>query len=164
MPKRRAAFIYNEPPAATDPHANAPRSAVRAEFAKRLSEAMRRKGYNQSELARRGTALMQQRGLHATMRSGKKAVFSRDNVSNWVRGLALPSPVFLDVMADVLNVKKDWLLPARGVPSVGKSLPKLDLRSTAPGRTFLTVGMDLPTDIAVEIYSRIKKYEQEEKQ
>ena len=161
MPTRQP-FTYNEPASPGSLHENVPCNAVRAEFAKRLSEAMARKGYSQSEVARRGTDVMRQKGHHASARIGRKQLLSRDNVANWVRGLALPGPIYLGILSEVLDVKRDWLLPARGVPSVGKKLPKLDLRSTDPGMTFLTVAMNVPTDLAVEIYQKIKQYEREQ--
>lgn len=157
--RTRAPFTYHGPPTNDAFTENVPRSAIRAEFAKRLGHAMARKGYSQSEVARRGTDIMRQLGHRASARIGRKQLLSRDNVSNWVRGIALPGPVYLDVPAKTLDVEKEWLLPARGVPDVTRGRPRLELRATGSDTMFLSINMNLPIPLAVEVYQKIKEYE-----
>jgi transcriptional regulator with XRE-family HTH domain len=81
--------------------AGAPPDAIRTQFARRLQAALLDKGWNQAELARRMGPLLRNRRL------------GRDNISKYVRGKVLPTPLALDAMAKVLGVKPTDLLPVR---------------------------------------------------
>ena len=66
------------------------RILTRAEFGKRLGNLIRKKGWSQSELARR-------------------AKIGRDSISQYVRGRSVPSPIFLEKICKALNTKPDEL-------------------------------------------------------
>lgn len=161
-PRGPKVYWQNEPPSGEAPPANAPRAVARAEFAKRLSHHMVKHGLNQSELARRATAMMPAEYQKARKEMGRSPGLSRDNISNYVRGRALPAPRYLAVLAKALGTTPKDLLPVRGVPSIGKKTPKLDLRATEGGMTFLTINMEVPTALAVEVYSKLQAYSQGE--
>jgi transcriptional regulator with XRE-family HTH domain len=75
-------------------------------FRRRLIEAMRRKGLNQAELARR----LRERGLKART----------STVNEWVRQGALPGGAHLMVLPEILDVTLDWLL-LESTPSGGEA-------------------------------------------
>jgi transcriptional regulator with XRE-family HTH domain len=81
--------------------------AIFNEFARRLQAAMARKGWSQSELARRANALM------PTPAPGQKQGhdFRRDQVSHYVCGRHLPSPQSLAVLARALDIAPSELMP-----------------------------------------------------
>ena len=128
----------------------APRDAARAEFARRLSAAMVKKGWNQSELARR-----------ASEHSPDKAI-GRDVVSTYLRGKALPLPATLQALASALSVDVSDLLPTRGVPSVSQAIPKFDIRDMGEGRTWLRVNKEVSFETALKVMQIIQEEEKRE--
>ena len=86
---------------------------VYAEFARRLQARMQERGWNQSELARRCQHL-----LPKPARGQKQNLeFGRDRVSHYVRGISLPRPEALHIIARALNCKESDLIPATAVPA-----------------------------------------------
>lgn len=100
----------------------APIDAVKTDFAHRLYQAMLVKGWNQSELARQ-------------MSSKLGKIVPRDNVSNWIRGVVLPTGERLIALAEVLGKKPDELVVAMGRPSAESKNPPYDLRALDDGKT-----------------------------
>lgn len=138
---RRSAY-QNPPP--TEVPANAPVEEVKAEFARRLNAFMVRKGWNQSELARRAEGYS----------PGKR--FGRDNVSVYIRGMVLPGPLHLNALAQALGVEPSDLLPTRGVPQAGDKNPTFDMRDLGDGRVWLRVNQAIEWDVAMEIMKLLK--------
>ena len=135
---------YNRPPTGDLP-ANAPRDAVKAEFARRLQAAMVKKGWNQSELARNAAGYTSDN------------TFGRDNVSLYIRGQVLPGPVHLAALSRALGMKPDELLPTRGAPSADERVPPLDVRDAGNGRAWLRVNMAVEWSVALEVMKLLKE-------
>ncbi len=138
--KRRSAYINPKGPAL---HEGAPVEAVKIEFAHRLQQAMIKKGWNQSELAR-------QAQLH--LPGGR---LGRDNVSTYIRGSVLPGPNNLHALATALGVKVDDLLPSRGVPSAADKSPPLDYRDLGDGNVWLKINQAIPRRLALRIMNML---------
>lgn len=136
--------FYNREPTGDLP-ANAPKDAVKAEFARRLQQSMVKKGWNQSELARRAAEYT------------NDGVFGRDNVSLYIRGLVLPGPVHLHALSKALSVKPDELLPTRGAPSADERVPPLDVRDAGNGQAWLRVNMAVSWAVALEVMKLLKE-------
>ena len=122
----------------------APREMVLREFAKRLQNAMLERGWHQSELARQATK---------HMADGK---FGRDNVSNYVRGKTMPSPIHLNALAKALGKKPDDLLPARAYASAQDSSPPLDVKDLGEGKAWLRVSQAVEWPVALKVLAILK--------
>ena len=135
--------FHNKPPLGDMP-AHAPKDAVKAEFARRLQAAMVRKGWNQSELARRAAE------------NTTDGHFGRDNISLYIRGIVMPGPVHLHALSKALSLKPDELLPSRGAPSADDRVPPLDIRDAGNGKAWLRVNMAVEWPVAVEVMKLLK--------
>jgi transcriptional regulator with XRE-family HTH domain len=140
--KRGGAFHNSEPEQAIP--ANAPREAVKAEFGRRMQHRMAEHGWTQSDLAREAARYM----------PDKK--FNRDNVSNYVRGMAIPGPLHLAALAKAFKCDKIDLLPSRGTPSVDDKTPPLDVRDGGDGRAWLRINQSVDWPIALKILALLK--------
>lgn len=129
-------WVHNPPPQG-QLSPNAPREAVRIEWAKRLQKQMTERGWNQSELAR-------------------KAGLSRDNISNYVAKGRIPSPVHLAKIAKALGCKPEELLPSRGMPSMEDRAPALDIRAIGPDRVWLRVNQECDVQVAMQIMGLLR--------
>lgn len=139
---------HNLGPAAELPD-TAPRDAVRVEFARRLSAAMAKKGWNQSELARRASEQLPERANP----------IGRDLVSVYIRGKSLPSAHILSALATALSVEPADLLPTRGTPSASDNLPKIDVKDVGNGMSWLRVNQQVPWPIALKIMQLLQNEE-----
>lgn len=143
MPRRGPRNFVNLGTPEVDLPPDAPSDAVRRDFARRLYQAMLMKGWNQSELGRQvSTAL------------GKTV--PRDNVSNWVRGVALPTGERLIALAKVLDKTPEELLVAAGRPSVDTRNPPLDVRFLEDGTAWLKVNQQVSREIARKVINLIE--------
>lgn len=134
-------LTYNKP--MEPPPAGAPREAVTAAFASRLQKAILAKGWTQSQLAREA----QKHIVSGEIR--------RDNISHYIRGIALPRPDKLEAMARALGVKPEDLLP-RGAPSAADKAPSLDARDLGDGNAWLRVNQAVSWDVAVQILKMLR--------
>lgn len=142
MIARRGLAHYNMLPGSV---AEVNGDAIRAEFAKRLQAAMVKKGWNQSELARRATAF-----LPKPVRGQKRnTAVGRDSISHYVRGSMLPLPAYLDAISKALGLKPEDLMPA-GAPSVRSTMP-FEFRGMPDGRVFLRISRTVSQDAAMKI-------------
>ena len=118
---------------------------IRVDFANRLQHYMVKKGWNQSELAR-------QAQLHL---AGKR--IGRDNVSSYVRGLAIPYPANLHALAKALGVTPEDLLPRRHglIPAASNAL-ETDLKVLGDGNAWLRINRAMPVKTALKIMSLIE--------
>lgn len=146
----KRAFINPEPRGDLPP--DAPRDAVKIEFAKRLQHYMVKKGWNQSELARAADREIK--------RIDKTKRFGRDNVSVYMRAKSLPGPIQLAALAKVLNVKVEELLPQRGVPTASDRAPPFDMRSLEDGNVWLRVNQSISMKSAMKIMAVINEENQ----
>lgn len=142
---RRLSY-HNLPPAEAVPPAM-PKSTVKIEFARRLNRAMIEKGWNQSELARRASA-------HAP--EGSTVSMTRDKVSKYLRGEALPNPVHLELLTKALGKRPAELIPDWGVPEAGDALPPVDVRDAGDGTVWLRVNQSLDWPRALKILAILK--------
>lgn len=121
--------------------------AVYAEFARRLQAAMQQKGWNQSELARACDKLLPK----PTKGQIQNLTFGRDTISHYVRGVAMPRPERLAVIARALGVEQEDLIPPLGVPSAGGDRPAFQMQSQGDGRVFLSLNRTMTMALAMKI-------------
>jgi transcriptional regulator with XRE-family HTH domain len=143
--ERRARRAYINPPPSGDIPANAPKDAVKVEFARRLQAAMIAKGWLQSELAR-----------HAEMHLPNKKRFGRDSISLYIRGKSLPGPLHLKALCTALGAKPEDLLPTRGVSAAGEAIPAFDVRDLSDGNVWLRINQAVPWPEAIKIMQLVK--------
>lgn len=120
---------------------DSPAEVIRQKFAARLRHEIAVRNWNQSDLAREASK---------HLRDGEVA---RDNVSNYVRGRALPGPPFLLALAKALNTTPEDLLPERGQPPIrdGGMLPSTDVRDAGEGYAFVRINRRVPWPVAVKL-------------
>tara|TARA_R110000765_G_scaffold118888_2_gene213463 strand:- start:1845 stop:2282 length:438 start_codon:yes stop_codon:yes gene_type:complete len=123
---------HNSPPTKGEDMELAPKSAMRREFGKRLQANMIEKGWNQSELARR-------------------ASIGRDNVSSYIRGIAMPGPLHLSAISRALGMTNDSLLPAKSMPSIDETFPVMDIKDVGNGNAWLRVNQAVSMKNAIKI-------------
>ncbi len=123
----------------------APKDAVKVEFARRLQAAMHRKGWNQSELSREA---------QKHMPLGKP--LGRDSVSGYIRAQTMPLPLKLDALCGALGVTREDLVPMKGCQSAGDDNPPLDVRDIGDGMAQLRVNQTVRWADAVEILRILK--------
>lgn len=124
--------------------------ALRAEFARRLQMAMMERGWSQSDLAR-------QAALH--LPKGKR--MGRDDISTYIRGNAIPRPDKLGAICAALGVDPAYLIPEGARRSTaadmrGPALP--EFRWNTDGTVFVRVNQSLPSELALDIASKIDAY------
>jgi transcriptional regulator with XRE-family HTH domain len=141
MPKRG---FHNEPPGAAPPP-GVPRDQIKIDFAKRLQKAMIDKGWNQSELARRASNYLP-----------KGQTLGRDNVSHYVRAVALPRPTQLAALAKSLGLSPADLLPT--IPSASQKAPPFDMRQLEDGNVWLRVNQPVSFDQALKIMQILQEH------
>lgn len=132
-------------------------NAIRGEFARRLQDAMIKKGWNQSDLARFS-------GHHLPkptpgQKRGNNGI-RRDLISRYICGVMLPSPVNLEALAKALNVEPGDLMPAV-VPGVRNDPVPFELRALPDGRMFLRVAQPVSQQTALKILDLLTQKEDE---
>lgn len=120
---------------------------VVAEFARRLQAAMQQKGWNQSELARACDKLLPKPAKGQI----QNLTFGRDTISHYVRGVSMPRPERLAIIARALGVEQDDLMPPLGVPSAGGDRPAFQMSSAGDGRVFLSINRTMSMQLAMKI-------------
>lgn len=119
------------------PTKGTPRDAVKIDFAKRLQRAMVKKGWNQSELARRSSGYL------------KGGEIGRDLISHYIRGVAIPQPEKLQALCKALGVEPVDLLPT--APTVDNKSPPFDMRQLEDGNVWLRINQAVSMDQALRI-------------
>lgn len=119
-----------------------PGAEVRRQFADKVYKAMIGKGWYQSELARRS-------GL------------TRDQISTYVRGKALPESESLVKLAGALDVPPEELLPQHPAGRGPVTMAATEFRSLpgAKGKVWLHVDRAIGTATALKIVELIEKDE-----
>jgi transcriptional regulator with XRE-family HTH domain len=141
---KRPAFFNNATAHALA--SDAPRDAIKIEFANRLQARMIDKGYRQSDLARAAAA---------NLPKGTK--MGRDSISLYIRGKSLPSPTYLTAIAQALDCKPEDLMPVRGLPTAQEISPPLDVREMSDGNVWLRINQAVPWSIALEVMTALKR-------
>lgn len=134
MPRKTRTHVEENEPQVTAPQRFVPRHLSRQEFANRLYKLMLSRGWHQSELAR-------QSGL------------TRDAISTYVRGAALPTPTSLQALAKVFRMKPEELLPNQIESAIDADNPSLDIKVSpnAPNKAWLRVNRLVTLNTAVKI-------------
>lgn len=111
-----------------------PKHLTKQEFGKRLYALMLGKGWTQSELARRSGV-------------------SRDNVSTYIRGVSLPTPLKLQALADAFELPPEELLPNLKEHAIDHDNPSFEMKASvsAPGQVWLRVNRLVSMSTAVKI-------------
>lgn len=117
------------------------REMVKSEFARRLYEAIVSKGWTQSEFAR-----------HCEL--------NRDAISTYVRGKSVPSPVNLEKMAAVLNMRPEDLMPNYYEAAQAKADSQMELRDVPndEGYMWIKLNMRLPKKVAIELFLKAQEH------
>lgn len=115
------------------------RVLTRAEFGKRLYSLMLKKGWNQSEMARR-------------------VGIGRDSISQYVRGRSIPSPANLDKLATILGIEKDVLFPNYDAQTNAIEAATVEIKSidSDAEHMWLRVNMKVPAEKALEVLKILK--------
>lgn len=111
-----------------------PKHLTKQEFGRRLSRLMLAKGWHQSELARR-------------------AGIARDSVSTYIRGVSLPEPGNLELLARALGVEPIDLLPNHVEAAIDNDIPSLEMKvsSSDPRVAWLRINRLVSTSTCVKI-------------
>jgi transcriptional regulator with XRE-family HTH domain len=130
MANRVRTFVGDSP---TDPDLR-PKHLSKQEFGRRLYRLMAAKGWHQSELAR-------------------QAGIARDSVSTYIRGVSLPEPGNLKLLAQALGVEPDDLLPNHVEAAIDNDVPSLEMKvSSSDARiAWLRVNRLVTTTTAAKI-------------
>ena len=117
----------------------APKHLSRQEFAKRLYRLMLKRGWNQSELARR-------------------ADLPRDSVSTYIRAKVMPTPQSAERLARALGVTPDELMPNYVESAIEEDAPSLEMKVSvnAPQKAWLRVNRLVSLSTAAKVIALIE--------
>jgi len=115
------------------------RVLTRAEFGKRLQSLMLKKGWNQSELAR-------------------KCDLGRDSISQYVRGRSIPTPGNLNKLAGILGVEPEALFPNYDAQANAIEAATVEIKSidSDAEHMWLRVNMKVTAEKALEVLKILK--------
>lgn len=113
----------------------------RLEFARRLTTLRVKKGWSQSELARRAA-------IHVPDKT-----FGRDNISKYEKGTSTPLPLFLMALSKALNVNPGELMPERAgtLDAPMEVTETLEFKQVGRGRAWIRLNQEVPEDVAYAI-------------
>ena len=107
---------------------------------------MIRKGWNQSELARRAATHMPNKTL------------GRDNISKYLNGATLPEPLRLHALAKALGVKPEDLIPDTDPLATDmEEAPALAMQTVDENTAWLRINQQVPIDTALQIMGLLQK-------
>ena len=111
------------------------------EFARRLYDAIRERGWNQSDLAR-------------------AAGLKRDAISTYINARHRPSPEALDRLSQALGVRPEDLMPLYYDSGVVRVKPRAELIDVpnSKGYMWLKLDMRLPRDVAMRIFMKAQEH------
>jgi transcriptional regulator with XRE-family HTH domain len=79
-----------------------------------------------------------------------------DSISHYMNGRYMPSPTHVNIIAKALDIDVLELLPAKGVPEAGESLPPIGVQDLNNGHAWLRVNQAVPWPVAVKILSLLR--------
>ena len=134
-------MVHHIPPPVGALPPNASSAEYTREFGRRIQAALNEKGWTQSELWRQ---------LKSEL--GDESKLGRDNVSKWVRGLALPRSVRVrEALCRVLDVEMTELFPSRdGRPTTYETFAMTAIDNNLD-QVWVTVNKAVPFAVAIEI-------------
>jgi transcriptional regulator with XRE-family HTH domain len=151
MPRRGPRNITHvEKPAPLPP--DAPRDAVKNYFARKLQQLIWDKNWSQSDLMR---------ALQAEL--GSKESIGRDSISNYIRGVALPTGSRLQAIAKVFNVDPKDLIPAAGRRVAGDRSAPMEVKQLDDGNTWLRINQAVDYKTAMQILGLLTPKADEDK-
>ncbi len=130
-------------------------------FGARLYAELEKRGWSQSELARRAfpneKKKVDNRGYDVTPK--------RDIISAWVRGKAMPNPQNLQAICKAMNLEPSELAPDITARTVANEIHSLAIQMAQdqPGKCYLRVNRLVPLKIALQIADILEKYDAENK-
>lgn len=119
------------------------------EFRHNLQQALIRKGWSQSDLAR---AIW---GSYTDERTGYKLARNRDRIARYVRGVNFPDPLALSQIAKALETTPEDLAPERVGESLAERTPQVSIQQI-PGyedKVHLVIDALVPAKLAAKIYT-----------
>ena len=120
--------------------------AIFNEFGRRLQSELVKRNWSQSELARR----ISERLPPPSPGQKQGHDFGRDRISHYIRGISLPRPEALSLLAQVLDITPDDLLPPGGNPAARRVAP-LSMQDLGDGRCALNVNQVVSSAVAMKI-------------
>jgi len=113
----------------------------RLEFARRLQAAMIERKLDQTRLAQRAAQ-------HMPTKS-----FGRDNISKYLKGATVPSPLYMAALSKALSLSPEELMPRTAVrlTTAMEETPRLALRAIDGKTAFLRINQEVPMTVALEI-------------
>jgi transcriptional regulator with XRE-family HTH domain len=116
-----------------------PKHLAKQDFAKRLYRLMLKRGWNQSELARR-------------------ADLPRDSVSTYIRAKVMPTPQSTERLAAALGVAPEELLPNHVESAIEEDTPSLEMKVSvnAPSKAWLRVNRLVSLSTAARVIDLIE--------
>ena len=145
----RGAFHNSAPAEAVPDHVS--RDIAKVEFARRLSNQLVLKGWNQSDLAAAATKI-----APAGIKIG------RDSVSNYIRAKNLPTPVHLKLLSDALGCTTNDLMPTRGTREAGDTAQPAELKDMGQGTAWLRINEVVPWQVALQVMAILRGSEEKE--
>lgn len=136
--------FHNDPPEA-EQRRQVEKQLVRTEFARRLSRQIVLKGWSQADLSRRAQELAPE-----GVRIGP------DSISHYLNGRYMPSPSHMNVLSKALGVDVLELLPVKGVPEAGESLPPIGVQDLNNGSAWLRINQAVPWPLAVKVLDLLR--------
>jgi transcriptional regulator with XRE-family HTH domain len=127
---------------------------LRQVFARHLRDQMRKRGWNQAEVARRAVAAMPKGSVEIT----------RDNISRYCRGENFPGPERIDAIAKALGVKASALIPEEEFLTEDefyrlKGAKRWDVNFTSSANGYhLKIDAVLPLDVVVKVMELLQPH------
>lgn len=140
-------MFHNRPRAGLRVGSVSARDAMKVEFGRRLQDAMIKKGWNQSELARQAAKQMPDKN------------FPRDNISNYIRGRTFPQPQHVEALCRTLGVKREDLIPPDAYASVDEGPRPIVYQDLGNGKAHLLVDVEVSVAVALQIMGMLHKDE-----
>jgi transcriptional regulator with XRE-family HTH domain len=124
------------------------------EFARKLHAAMTDRGMTQSDLARAAF------GTYVN-KDGYTVAKSRDRISVYLAGKALPDPRNLKALADALGVPLEEIAPPGAAAAVEREASSLTMQAVPgrPGLVQLQLDMLLPLELAAKVMALLGEHE-----
>jgi transcriptional regulator with XRE-family HTH domain len=141
---------YNPPPA-PQVSLGQSRDKVRTEFAAKLRRLINDKGWSPSEFSRRVKDNMP-----------GDSDFRPDTVSTYLNAKSMPTDLRLEAMARTLGVKKEDLLPHKGLLVHRDNASPFQIKQLEDGQTWVYVNRAMPLEDALEIMAVLKRVQQKE--
>lgn len=126
--------------------------AYRLQFARNLSAALIKKGWSQSELARRAS-----KHFKGTRRLNGREIdveITRNNISQYCAAKLFPGPSRLEAISKALGMKPEDLLP-KGIEPRAVDPSALQITEAGEGLARVRIDREVPWSVATQIMNLI---------